>query len=102
MDAVKVAWLAEVVLLFWRDKRNANRLPWPSELLATFVLYGTLSVLPGNAGKVGAALGWGVVVATFLGIWTPTPGNLTKVSAPSNPLAPVHINPNVINQATGG
>jgi hypothetical protein len=88
---VIVPWLAEIILISWRDLLGHSkstpgdkRLPWPSELLYTFVLFGVLSVLPGQGQRVGAAIGWGVVVATLLQVWSPV--NPTQVSSPQNPV----------------
>ena len=95
---VITAWMAELVLIFWRDLAGKSpatpgdrRFPWPSELLYTFVLFGVLNALPGEAGKVGAAIGWGVVVATFLNVWSPV--NPLQVNAPSNPLQGFNLAP---------
>jgi hypothetical protein len=65
-----LAWLAEIILISVRDYRNSSRLPWPSELLATFIFFGALSVLPDGPGP--AAVGWGFVAATYLGIYDPS------------------------------
>lgn len=105
-------WLVEIVLLSWRDllgnspsTPGEKRLPWPSELLYTFVLFGVLSVLPGEGKKVGAAIGWGIVVATLLQVWSPA--NPTQVNAPQNPAngllsSSARTSPTAITKALGG
>jgi hypothetical protein len=70
-------WLAEIVMISWRDfagkgATTDKHLPWPSELLATFILFGVLSLAPaGEWGTAAAAVGWGFVAATFFGIYAP-------------------------------
>ena len=63
------AWAVEVGVIGVRDLSGpARRFPLPSELLATFVVFGALSVVAGNpAGRRPAnAVAWGLVVATLL------------------------------------
>lgn len=77
MTGVTAAWLAEIAVISWKDWQGkgaggAKRLPWPSELLATFLLFGLLSLAPpGDWGLAAAAVGWGFVASTFLGIYAP-------------------------------
>lgn len=59
------AWLFEVGIITVRDFATVKRPPLPSELLATFVVFGLLSVVP--APKATTAAGWGIVIATLLG-----------------------------------
>lgn len=66
MNGVAVPWIAEVVLLSWRSAKRNKRPPLPSELLATFVVFGTISLANGPIQRPATAFGWGVVVATFL------------------------------------
>jgi hypothetical protein len=77
VTALTAAWIAEIVVIAWRDwvgkgASGDKHLPWPSELLATFILFGALSLAPeGEWGTAAAALGWGFVAATFLGAYEP-------------------------------
>jgi hypothetical protein len=61
-----VAWLAEVGIISVRDLSQSRRPPLPSELLATFVVFGGLGLAPGQAARPAAAVAWGIVVATLL------------------------------------
>jgi len=90
VNPVLAAWLAEVIVISAKDWQGkgaggSKRLPWPSELLATFILFGVLSLAPeGEWSLAAAALGWGFVAATFLGIYAP--GRKGPVATP--PSAP--------------
>lgn len=41
-------------------------LPLPSEYLDILIVFGGLSLLPGQANRVGGYIGWGLVIATAL------------------------------------
>lgn len=92
MNGVMAPWLAEIVMISWRDWQGkgastSKHLPWPSELLATFLLYGVLSLAPaGEWGTAAAAVGWGFVAATFFGIYAPGRAT-TAPQAPATPTA---------------
>ena len=89
MTGVMGAWLAEIVVITYRSARQteagnnpvgANRpidhIPLPSEYVASFIIYGALSFVPGRGAPVATAFGWGIVVATVLNLWDPaTIGN---------------------------
>jgi hypothetical protein len=88
------AWLAEIVVITYRSARQteagnnpvgANRpiahVPLPSEYVASFIIYGALSFVPGRGAPVATAIGWGIVVATVLNLWDPaTIGNAGGVA----------------------
>lgn len=59
-------WVAEVVLISWRTVRRDKRPPLPSELLATFVVFGTASVIGTKYPEFATTFGWGIVIATAL------------------------------------
>lgn len=61
-----VAWLAEVGIISVRDLVGPKRPPLPSELLATFVVFGGLGLASGEAQRPAAAVAWGIVLATLL------------------------------------
>lgn len=61
------AWAVEVGIVTVADLANENRPPLPSELLASFVVYGGLGVLAVAAPRAAVAAGWGIVLATLLG-----------------------------------
>lgn len=83
MSGVLGAWVAEMVLITYRGARRGTsasnpipHLPLPSEYVATFIIYGALTFVPGRGAPVASAFGWGIVVATLLNLWDPaTVGN---------------------------
>lgn len=87
MTGVVIAWFTEVVLITYRAMRKPTTtssavnssvnntvggLPLPSEYLATFVIFGTLSLFSGNAEKPATVAAWGYVIATALNLFDPT------------------------------
>lgn len=79
MTSLLTAWLLEMGIITYRGARrgkfSANpvaHLALPSEYVASFILYGALALVPGEGQRVAAAIGWGVVAATFLNLWDPT------------------------------
>lgn len=68
MNPVFIPWAVELGLITWRDVRNDGHVPFPSEFLATFAVFGVLSLVPGDSEfhPWATLLGWGFVVATFL------------------------------------
>jgi hypothetical protein len=78
MTGLLTAWLAEMVLIAYRGAKNGTtannpipHLSLPSEYASTFIIYGALAFIPGEGQKVAGAIGWGLVVATALNLWTP-------------------------------
>lgn len=73
MNPVVLAWMAEAGIITIRDLVGSRRLPLPSELLATFVAFGTLSVVSESATFRGAAnvTAWGLVLATLYVAYSP-------------------------------
>ncbi len=69
MTPMLAPWMAEVVLISWRTVRKEKRPPFPSELLATFVVFGTVSLVAEKQPQIASLFGWGVVVATFLNLF---------------------------------
>lgn len=63
-----LAWLVEIGVISVRDFVAVHRPPLPSELLASFVVFGTLGVVSESQTFKGAAgaTAWGIVVATLL------------------------------------
>lgn len=68
MGPVMAAWLVEVGIISVRDLVGPRRLPLPSELLATFVVFGGLTLTAQSPTFRGAAntTAWGLVLATIL------------------------------------
>ena len=88
MNPLLMPWAAELVLITYRGAKNKGfedapikNVPLPSEYAATFVIYGILAALPGQAQRPAQVFGWGLVVATFLNLWDPT--TIGKKGGPS-------------------
>lgn len=85
------AWLVEIGLITWRDLSNKtdrlshtiNGFPLPADYLATFVVFGSLGLVPkdSNASKAATLAAWAFVVATYInalpGVLNPS-GTSTK------------------------
>lgn len=78
MSALLSAWVAEMILIAYRGAKSGStannpipHLALPSEYASTFIIYGALAFIPGEGQKVASAIGWGLVLATFLDLWTP-------------------------------
>ncbi|MGH7484002.1 MAG: hypothetical protein ACREMY_00175 [bacterium] len=68
MNPALAAWAVEAGIITIRDLATSKRFPLPSEFLATFIVFGTLTALGGTASgrRPAAAVAWGLVVATAL------------------------------------
>lgn len=80
MNPIHLAWLSEVALITWRSVKNNQRPPIPSELLATFIAFGSLELL-GNSeswNKAAGVTAWGLVIATFMNVVDPLTGKPGK------------------------
>lgn len=68
MGPVMLAWMVEVGIISVRDFVAVKRPPLPSELLASFVVFGGLGILSESSTLRGPvnATAWGIVVATLL------------------------------------
>lgn len=78
MPGVLAAWLVEIGLITWRGIKSSSPtgsisgLPLPADYLATFVLFGGLGALAKTkASGLGAAIAWGLVLATYMNIVDP-------------------------------
>ena len=65
------AAVAETGLVLWRDLTQEKKLPPPSDFVAVAIVYGGLSLFPDSASRFTALVGWGLVLATFLNLWSP-------------------------------
>ena len=72
---VLLAWAVEIGLITWRDLTGKdpthviNGFPLPADYLATFLVFGTLGLVPkDNAGasKAATLAAWAFVVATYV------------------------------------
>ncbi len=107
---VVTAWAAEIGIITYRDmtgkslkmvqgkpvvvqnkgQSTAAGLPLPADYLAAFLIFGALGMVPSGhpASKVATAIAWGLVVASFMGLYDPTllPG--LQVGKKPNPSTP--------------
>ena len=74
------AALVETGLVTWRDISQTKVPPPPSDYVAVVIIYGARSLFPDSAGSFPSLVGWGLVVATFLNLWSPT--TPTKLAVP--------------------
>lgn len=80
MRGLLLAALVETGLITWRDLSKEAMLPLPSDYVAVAIFFGGLSLFPESASGFTSTLGWGMVLATFLGLFDPT--NPTKLVFP--------------------
>lgn len=85
MRGLVAAFMAEVALISWRNLHNVKQLPPPSQYTGAAIIYGLLGLLPQSAGPAAAAMGWALVVATFINLWNPqTPLNVGNAFQPTS------------------
>jgi hypothetical protein len=92
MSTLLTAWIAEMVLITYRGAANGGtkdnpipHLPLPSQYVASFIVYGALSLVPGEGQRAAGLVGWGFVAATFLNLWDPAkPAGTLKPAPPIN------------------
>jgi hypothetical protein len=65
------AALVESAIITWRDFGQQKSPPPPSDYVAVVIIYGGLTLLPASAGDLPSLIGWGLVIATFLNLWSP-------------------------------
>jgi len=109
------AWMSEVGLITYRIVSKGRpvaaggyKIPWPADYVATFIVFGPLSLLGelrGGWDRVAALAGWGFVVATVLNLVDPTEGvaagKASGTTPVTSPQSPTPYNP--LTQAlTGG
>ena len=74
------AALVESAIVTWRDVSQSKVPPPSSDFVAVAIIFGGLSLFPDSAGSFPSVFGWGIVLATFLNLWSPsTP---TKLAVP--------------------
>ena len=76
--SVFVPAVAETGIIVYRSVKQGRAatnpvpyLPLPVELADVAVFFGALSLLEGPAEPLATVIGWGIVVATLLNLWTP-------------------------------
>lgn len=71
------AWLVEIGIITWRDvtgkapNHTVAGLPLPADYLATFIIFGTLGLVPKSnvgASRAAALAAWAYVIATYLNV----------------------------------
>ena len=100
---VLLAWAVEVGLITWRDLTNKtdknhtiNGFPLPADYLATFIVFGTLGLVPkgnGGASRAATLAAWAFVIATYMNALpavvnpsgTPAAKGAATGSTPQNP-----------------
>lgn len=87
MSGVLSAWFTELVIITYRGVKGGTTgpikgLPLPADYVGATIIYGALGLLGGTqAAPVATAIGWGLVVATLVNLWTPkNPTQLAKHS----------------------
>lgn len=96
MSALLAAFFTEVILVTYRTVSQGGvkvaggtgatgstaplPAPLPSLYTSTIIIYGGLSLLPQSLAPVPALIGWGLVVATFLNLYTPGSANASAAS----------------------
>ena len=95
MSPIVAPWTAEILLISWRSVRRDKRPPYPSELLATFVIFGAASLVANSQPKVAGVFAWGVVIATALNYFDPATGKPKATATETNAAAshPSGVNP---------
>ena len=115
MSGLALAWIAEAGLMTWRivhtgrpADAGGGRVPWPADYVATFVVFGGLSLVaeigPGWD-QVAAVTGWGLVLATILNLVDPTKPFAQRQADQQKYLAAQKAGnprPNPVNQSLGG
>ncbi len=94
MNNITLPWTAEVVLISWRSVNKQKRPPLPSELLATFIVFGTAGLVTQKNPQVGSLFGWGIVIATLLNLFDPANPLAIKPGASAPDTTPFKSQPN--------
>jgi hypothetical protein len=89
------AWFTSLGLTTWRTVHNLDRPPLPSEIMASMVVFGGLSLISTSdtAAPAAAVFGWGVVLAQLLGFFPLTPGTTAKPTPSTAAPGPVPAPP---------
>jgi hypothetical protein len=69
MNPVVAPWMAQCVIMTVRSVRKDHRPPLPSEFVATFIIFGSASLLATRVPQVPALFCWGIVIASTLNLW---------------------------------
>lgn len=100
MRGLLLAALVEAGLITWRDLSKDKIVPLPSDYVAVVIFYGGLSLLPESASGFAGVLGWGMVLATFLGYFDPAhptklifPGGASSAQTPAASVTQGQNNP---------
>lgn len=83
MNAVFLAWIVEVGFIGVRELSSNHRLPLPSQLIASALVFGGLSIAAESEtfSTPAAALAWGLVLGTLVGAKSDKPALLHTTAA---------------------
>lgn len=84
MAGLLAAWFAEIAIITYRGFERKSTvpvpiqgLPLPADYVGATVLFGGLGLLGRTQAQgVATLVGWGLVVATLLNLWTPSSGKV--------------------------
>lgn len=73
------AFFAETAIVSYRAYHNGISIPAqapinvpiPAQYTSVVIAFGALALIPGEGARVAGAIGWGLVVATLLNLWSP-------------------------------
>lgn len=85
MDSLVWPWVTEIAFISYRDvtQNKPARPPLPSEFLATFVVFGGLTLVAQANTRVASLMGWGFVIATALNVFNPQAQNRKTLLNPA-------------------
>lgn len=94
MSGVISALLVEMALITWRGASQGTtkdnpipHLPVPADYIGAAVIFGALSMVPGQAQRPATIFAWGLVLATALNLFADTSIPGISFISPSNPTA---------------
>lgn len=90
MNSLLAAFFAQIVIVTYREYAGSGvsggginvpnqaplNLPLPADYTAPVLIYGGLSLIPGQGQRLAGMIGWGLVVATLLNLWDPATGGV--------------------------
>jgi len=89
MSSLLGAFFIQLGIITYRDVTQGGikvpdtapiKAPLPSQYLSAMLIYGVLGVMPASTAPLPGLIGWGLVVATMLNLWTPGAGGKATFS----------------------
>jgi len=86
MSGMLGAFFIQVGIITYRDVTQGGlqttpiKAPLPSQYLSAILIYGVLGVMPASTAPLPGLIGWGLVVATMLNLWTPGSANAANAA----------------------